>query len=82
MSVAIFNKTFKEVCGYSTLNFQNLIRFIALTLLIIAVIAAINHFLNEKMLVEQDLITVFARIIKAFIGLLLFIGLLMTIKGN
>ncbi|WP_133130231.1 hypothetical protein [Legionella yabuuchiae] len=67
--------------GISVSVFSNSIRFIAITLVILAVMWSVNHFmsLDEK---EQDgfLNRLGSRLIRLVIGLMVFI-LLLTVRG-
>ena len=80
---SMFVSAFADACGHPALMVQNLIRFVAVALVIIGVIAALNHFMGEEAKAsEHYMVLTISRIVKVLIGLTLFIALLTTTKGT
>lgn len=76
---AVFASAFKEAAGDGAIAYQEYVRFVAITLVIVGMMIAINHFLDEKAKASDDYFVVFvSRLIRIVIGLTLFIGFLMT----
>jgi len=67
--------------GVSVTVFSNSIRFIAISLVILAVMWSVNHFMSSEEK-EKDgfLVRLGARLIRLVIGLMVFI-LLLTVRG-
>ncbi|MBA2711538.1 MAG: hypothetical protein H0U57_13230 [Tatlockia sp.] len=74
---------FKQAAGNTAaVTFSSCIRFVAIMMVIIAVIWSINHFMGNAQR-EQDsfLLLLGSRLVRLVIGLCLFI-LILIVKGN
>lgn len=78
-----FAASFKQATGeIAASTFSSCIRFVAIMLVIIAVMWCINHFMgNEEKAQEGFLIHLGSRITRIIFGLCLFI-LILIVKGN
>jgi len=78
----IFRTSFKQGAGTEAQAYSSCIRFIAIMMVIIAMIWCINHFMgNEEKEQEGFLIRLGSRAIRIVMGLCLFI-LILIVKGN
>ncbi|PJE14672.1 hypothetical protein [Legionella sp.] len=78
-----FATSFKQAAGNTAAGtFSSCIRFVAIMMVIIAIMWSINHFMGKEEK-EQDgfLIRLGSRLIRIVLGLCLFI-LILIVKGN
>ena len=79
---ADFVSAFNEAGGQQALTYSGLIRFVAIMLVILALLWTIVHFMGvEAKASEFFMEALGSRLVRLFLGLTLFIGLLMT-KGS
>jgi uncharacterized membrane protein YidH (DUF202 family) len=78
-----FDISFSQASGnIAASTYSGLIRFVAIMLVIIAMIWAINHFMsNEERMQDSFLIHLGSRLVRIAIGISLFI-LILIVKGN
>lgn len=78
----IFATSFKQADGTEAHVYSSYIRFMAIMMVIIAIIWCINHFMgNEERNQEEFIIRFGSRTIRIVMGLCLFI-LILIVKGN
>lgn len=81
-SATDFVTAFNAAGGQEALAYSGLIRFMAIMFVILAILWAIAHFMSSEAKASEFFMEVLgSRLIRLFLGLTLFISLLMT-KGN
>ncbi len=74
-----FARAFQEAGGLSALSYSNFIRFLAVMLVIVAVLWSINHFLDSNAKASESfMVQLGSRVVRLVIGLTFFILFLTT----
>lgn len=69
-----FSKAFQEAGGFGALSYSNLVRFIAVMSIIMAVLWSMNHFMSEEAKrSESFMVQMGTRVVRLAVGLILSI---------